>query len=1350
MKNTKTSVIKKIFKSVFAFTLTLMLLLASVTVGGDINLTGAVWEDGEWKTECPECGELLTSEQKCPTCGQCNANGEYGCFMDWHCFNCGACSIDADAIDYCVDCHLCHNCWTRKHHCQSCMSHVEDLCEYCFAYERRICMNCHEEQWQLCVECGQCLAWDDDHCCKSDRGADHCSEECVLCKSCGECFYNNMDEFCSACEKCNECCYNEEIHCQGCGECFQEKDRCVEFWPWCEPCCEEIFHCENCGEHVGGDTSGWCEKGLLGTHCADCYQDNCCELCNKCFLCDGGEECPDCGLCLECCLEISEDEGCQCGLCVESSEFKAEDHLCSQCGAFSCVEGDFCSECSLCDTCCEENTADKGCDCGTCVQDSWFEDEEHICQSCGAFSCVVGEFCLDCMLCVDCCEENSASKGCDHGVCVESWEWDEHYCEKHECCFDYCEDEPIPHTHTYKNDGKYCDICHIGKDGDTLIYSQPRDFHCNVSNVNQDCEDNMATFRVRAYVNYKTDEKGNYVVDENGNYFKEDNNTYQWYMERPWAATDKALEDDIDGHVMYITGAQTSTLSLWIPSDACYETYKYYCVVTSPDGKTNRSKSAKIDADHVFEWSPWDLEADARSDHYHFLNCVGEGCSETKGKEEHRFGISAIITAATQYTKGKIMEQCVICDHKTYRETDALGIHDIHDFKLMSNTKVHWSQCTCAQYGMPKNLHVFKKIVTKEPTENAKGSAVYQCLECTYQYTKSIEKLPHKHVYWDGTYPMLAKYGVQVKDCYEINETGHKLKCIVKLSGKQCGYVDRRTERHDFDEWHDYHYPSMTGDGSMSAQCASCDYIKTAKLKKGLTVAVGENRAVTSVHSVTKGDKIVVTYNRSLPGKRLDHFTVKYYNFSDNVTKTSNLYPKKSGDISAEFTVDKQWSDGCAGIVFEAVTTDCDHTYGTYAGEPAEASCVFDGHEPDTLCKACNFVTKAGKVIKGVHVTELVKVSAPTCYEEGYTGDEQCTVCDTLVKKGEPIDKLTHVPVLTKQKAPTCGEGGYSGDYVCSLCSKIMSYGKTLKPTGKHKMTMLEQRDATCVQTGVKKSFFRCSDCGFSYRKSDGTGRLAKLEAYETDIDNSVHKNVTRVAKVEPTCSSKGRQPYYRCEDCYLAFLGYNADGTIFRILTGNPDSLLAIDADPDAHTWDGGVVTKAATVSEEGVKTFTCTGCGATKTESIPKLSGGDASSPSGRSALNNGSAKETADGVTVKKGTSAGALAASSADVSSVLGPDSSPLDAGREIGSGCTVVMSNGDKLTVVVKGDNDSDGKITAGDARMALRFAVSLDAPSAWQIRASMLTGADKVTAADARLILRAAVGLENADAWFAA
>jgi len=52
------------------------------------------------------------------------------------------------------------------------------------------------------------------------------------------------------------------------------------------------------------------------------------------------------------------------------------------------------------------------------------------------------------------------------------------------------------------------------------------------------------------------------------------------------------------------------------------------------------------------------------------------------------------------------------------------------------------------------------------------------------------------------------------------------------------------------------------------------------------------------------------------------------------------------------------------------------------------------------------------------------------------------------------------------------------------------------------------------------------------------------------------------------------------------------ADATYTRVKTGA------------VHTWDDGVVTKEPTTTETGIKTYTCTfdGCGATKTETLPK----------------------------------------------------------------------------------------------------------------------------------------------------
>lgn len=62
-------------------------------------------------------------------------------------------------------------------------------------------------------------------------------------------------------------------------------------------------------------------------------------------------------------------------------------------------------------------------------------------------------------------------------------------------------------------------------------------------------------------------------------------------------------------------------------------------------------------------------------------------------------------------------------------------------------------------------------------------------------------------------------------------------------------------------------------------------------------------------------------------------------------------------------------------------------------------------------------------------------------------------------------------------------------------------------------------------------------------------------------------------------------------------------------------------------HQWDNGTVTQAATEKAEGIKTYTCTVCGATKTEAIAKLSGTENTDNSNASASNSVTTPKTGD---------------------------------------------------------------------------------------------------------------------------
>ena len=65
------------------------------------------------------------------------------------------------------------------------------------------------------------------------------------------------------------------------------------------------------------------------------------------------------------------------------------------------------------------------------------------------------------------------------------------------------------------------------------------------------------------------------------------------------------------------------------------------------------------------------------------------------------------------------------------------------------------------------------------------------------------------------------------------------------------------------------------------------------------------------------------------------------------------------------------------------------------------------------------------------------------------------------------------------------------------------------------------------------------------------------------------------VTVTAPTCTAKG----YTTHTCACG------------------DSYVDTYVDALGHAWDNGKVTKPATETEDGVKTFTCTRCGETKT---------------------------------------------------------------------------------------------------------------------------------------------------------
>ena len=128
----------------------------------------------------------------------------------------------------------------------------------------------------------------------------------------------------------------------------------------------------------------------------------------------------------------------------------------------------------------------------------------------------------------------------------------------------------------------------------------------------------------------------------------------------------------------------------------------------------------------------------------------------------------------------------------------------------------------------------------------------------------------------------------------------------------------------------------------------------------------------------------------------------------------------------------------------------------------------------------------------------------------------------------------------------------------------------------------------------------------------------------------------------------------------------------------------------------------------------------------------------------INTSTVKEKNGSVYAAANLTAADVLSAAGEGAKILKTDGKELGNKEKVGSGMTLVKSDGTKETIIVKGDNTGDGEITASDARFALRTAVSLEKPNSWEKNASLVDNSKtNITAADARLILRAAVNLEK-------
>lgn len=234
-----------------------------------------------------------------------------------------------------------------------------------------------------------------------------------------------------------------------------------------------------------------------------------------------------------------------------------------------------------------------------------------------------------------------------------------------------------------------------------------------------------------------------------------------------------------------------------------------------------------------------------------------------------------------------------------------------------------------------------------------------------------------------------------------------------------------------------------------------------------------------------------------------------------------------------------------------------------------DATYTDDGYTGDTYCKDCGKKLETGtmipKLVEKEHdYGEWVLDQAPTCKKYGVR-HRICKNCGD--REVDVLDKVDHSWELVSTTPATCTIGEIQ-HYKCSVCGETKDVTLS-NPLGEHswdngKVT----KEATCTEDGEKT--YTCTVCN-----------TTKTEVIPAT--GHQHKEVRNAKKA--TCTEDGYTGDTYCTDCNTKL----ESGTVVNKL---------------GHTWDNGVITKEATGTEEGVKTYTCKTCGETKTEKIPVTS--------------------------------------------------------------------------------------------------------------------------------------------------
>lgn len=526
----------------------------------------------------------------------------------------------------------------------------------------------------------------------------------------------------------------------------------------------------------------------------------------------------------------------------------------------------------------------------------------------------------------------------------------------------------------------------------------------------------------------------------------------------------------------------------------------------------------------------------------------------------HNFVAHTPAVEPTCTTSGYTVYKCTCGDtYNVYDESKPAKGHTLVEGASTANCTtggIKTLSCSvCKNYTVNVNVpalghnYVENTLAATEATCASPATKTYKCSRCTDSYTVFEGEKTTNHS-WGNE---------KIVEVATATSLGYKtFECSV------CGQIKAETipatGDHKFSvETDDKKAPTCTEDGYIVYACATNH---GCGLTSKVTVPATGHKEALNYKAATCGEagyaKIVCSVESCKAV--LSEETIPALGHLYGEGTVTNATCKDEGKIVYTCT-----RENCTDKT-KTVTIPENEKAHQYATTVTPATCKAEGSVV-TKCALCDVVTTNEKLSMINHTWndgEIKEGDAATCIKDG-TKTYTCTVTDCGATKTETIAKLGHAwGEWTVTKASTNTEKGT----LIRTCSRGCTETADI-PAGGHNLVISSETEATCAAPG---SVTYTCDTAHEGGVACGITVTVKLDMLQ-------HELVT--TKKDATCTENG-EVVTKCKNCDTT--------TITTIIPATK------------HNYEG-VVTTEATCTATGTKTYTCSKCKDSYTETLPKL---------------------------------------------------------------------------------------------------------------------------------------------------